>query len=51
MNRRVPINSFFSHSSIKSSLKFLRKEPWARKLVEEMYLELVSKRKEDECIQ
>jgi len=50
MNRRVQINCFFSHPSIKSSLKFLRKETWARKLVEEMYLELVSKRKKDKGI-
>jgi len=41
MNRRVPINCFFSHPSIKSSLNFLRKENWARIIVEEMYLELI----------
>lgn len=41
MNRRVQINCFFSHPSIKSSLKFLRKENWARIKVEELYLELI----------
>ena len=40
MNRRVSINCFFSHPTIKSSLKFLRKENWARIKVEEMYLEM-----------
>jgi uncharacterized protein (DUF2132 family) len=41
MNKRVQINCFFSHPSIKSSLKFLRKETWARIQVEQMYLDLV----------
>lgn len=42
MNRRVQINCFFSHPSIKSSLKFLRKENWARIQVERMYLEAIA---------
>lgn len=41
MNRRVELNCFFSHPSIKSSLVFLRKNEWARKKVESLYLELV----------
>ena len=36
---RIDINCFLSDPSIKSSLKFLRKTPWARKKVEELYLE------------
>ena len=32
---RIPINCFKSNPSINSSLKFLRKTPWARKKVEE----------------
>lgn len=32
------INCFKSDPSIKSSLKFLRRTPWARKEVEAMYL-------------
>jgi uncharacterized protein (DUF2132 family) len=36
--RRVEINCFISDPSIKSSLKFLRKTPWARARVEELYL-------------
>lgn len=35
---RIKINCFSSDPSIKSSLKFLRKTPWARKEVEDLYL-------------
>ena len=35
---RIDINCFISDPSVKSSLKFLRKTPWARKKVEELYL-------------
>ncbi|HEU4845065.1 MAG: VF530 family protein [Pseudomonadota bacterium] len=35
---RIDINCFISDPSIKSSLKFLRKTPWARKRVEDLYL-------------
>ena len=34
----IRINCFFENPSIQSSLKFLRKTPWARKKVEELYL-------------
>lgn len=37
-NGQVNINCFKSDPSIKSSLKFLRRTPWARKEVEAMYL-------------
>ena len=36
--KRIDINCFMSDPSIKSSLKFLRKTPWARTKVEELYL-------------
>lgn len=36
--RRIDINCFKSDPSIKSSLKFLRKTPWAREKVENLYL-------------
>lgn len=39
LGRRIEINCFTSDPSIKSSLKFLRKTPWARTRVEELYLE------------
>ncbi len=35
---RIRINCFLEDPSIQSSLKFLRKTPWARKKVEELYL-------------
>lgn len=35
---QININCFKKDPSIKSSLKFLRKTPWARKKVEELYL-------------
>lgn len=39
MGERININCFISNPSIKSSLTFLRKTPWARKKVEDLYLE------------
>ncbi|QKJ30100.1 DUF2132 domain-containing protein [Mucilaginibacter mali] len=38
---RIRINCFLSDPSIKSSLKFLRKTDWARKKVEELFLESI----------
>ena len=38
LGRRIPIKCFNDNPSIKSSLKFLRRTPWARKKVEELYL-------------
>ena len=35
---QVKINCFISDPSVKSSLKFLRKTPWAREKVEQLYL-------------
>lgn len=35
---KININSFQHNPSIKSSLTFLRKTPWARKKVEDLYL-------------
>jgi uncharacterized protein (DUF2132 family) len=36
--QRIPIRCFSSDPSIASSLKFLRKTPWAREKVESLYL-------------
>ena len=36
--KRIDVNCFKSDPSINSSLKFLRKTPWARKQVEELYV-------------
>jgi uncharacterized protein (DUF2132 family) len=38
MARRIKINCFVNDPSIKSSLTFLRRTPWARKKVERLYL-------------
>ena len=40
--KRIPIRCFFNEPSIKSSLKFLRRTPWARKSVEELYLRSIA---------
>jgi uncharacterized protein (DUF2132 family) len=37
LGREIDINCFISDPSIKSSLKFLRRTPWARAQVEELY--------------
>lgn len=41
LGQHVRINCFNNNPSIKSSLTFLRKTPWARKQVEELYLRMV----------
>lgn len=38
----IPVNCFRSNPSVKSSLTFLRKTPWARKKVEDLYVETIS---------
>ena len=38
LGRRINIKCFTSDPSITSSLKFLRKTPWARQKVEALYL-------------
>jgi uncharacterized protein (DUF2132 family) len=39
LGKRITINCFIKDPSITSSLKFLRKTPWARTKVENLYLE------------
>ena len=39
MGRRIDIRCFTSDPSVSSSLKFLRRTPWARKKVEDLYLD------------
>ncbi|GHB57846.1 VF530 family protein [Persicitalea jodogahamensis] len=39
MGEVVPIRCFTHDPSIKSSLTFLRRTPWARKKVEDLYLQ------------
>ena len=38
LGQRITINCFTSDPSVASSLKFLRKTPWAREKVEGLYL-------------
>ncbi len=41
---RIPVNCFISDPSIKSSLKFLRKTPWARDKTEALYLAMIRRK-------
>ena len=41
MGNTIPIRCFTDNPSIKSSLKFLRRTPWARDKVEVMYLKML----------
>ena len=38
LGNRINIRCFNSDPSVKSSLKFLRKTPWARKKVEDLFI-------------
>jgi uncharacterized protein (DUF2132 family) len=38
LGKLIPINCFKSNPSVKSSLTFLRKTPWARAKVEELWI-------------
>lgn len=42
MGAAIPIRCFTHDPSIKSSLKFLRRTPWAREKVEQLYLQQIS---------
>ncbi len=42
LGHKININSFNNDPSIKSSLTFLRKTPWARKKVEDLYVSTFS---------
>ncbi len=44
MGDKIPINCFNNNPSIKSSLTFLRKTPWAREKVEQMYLRSIKQK-------
>mgnify|MGYP001826555941 CR=1 FL=1 len=45
LGNRIDINCFKSDPSVKSSLKFLRKTPWARTKVENLYLAMKKRAK------
>ncbi|UEG51213.1 VF530 family protein [Ferruginibacter lapsinanis] len=42
LGKIIRINCFNDNPSIQSSLKFLRKTPWARKKVETLYIDSIS---------
>jgi len=43
LGNQININSFQHEPSVKSSLKFLRKTPWARKKVEDLYVYMLDR--------
>jgi uncharacterized protein (DUF2132 family) len=43
LGERIPIKCFTNDPSIQSSLKFLRRTPWARTKVEQLYLNSLAK--------
>jgi len=43
LGTRIKIKCFYSDPSINSSLKFLRRTPWARTKVENLYLRTIEK--------
>jgi len=45
LDSRIRINCFNNNPGINSSLKFLRKTPWARSKVEELYISFLSEQK------
>ena len=44
LNARIPLRCFAVDPSVKSSLKLLRKTPWAREKVENLYLFMLRER-------
>lgn len=48
LGERIAINCFTTDPSITSSLKFLRKTPWAREKVEKLFISMKRARKADE---
>lgn len=49
LGRIIPIRCFLFDPSVKSSLKFLRKTPWARQKVEDLYVATVDRAGEFEA--
>lgn len=47
LGSRINIKCFNENASIKSSLTFLRKTPWARSKVEVLYVRVMDKKKEN----
>jgi uncharacterized protein (DUF2132 family) len=45
LGQRMPVRCFTHDPSVSSSLKFLRKTPWAREKVEGLYLFMLREKK------
>jgi uncharacterized protein (DUF2132 family) len=45
LGRRIEIKCFISDPSVRSSLKFLRRTPWARTKVENLYVWAIARRR------
>ncbi len=45
LGEQIRVNCFTSNPSIKSSLTFLRKTPWARAKVEQLYIRVMDLKK------
>jgi len=45
MGDKIPVRCFTHDPSIKSSLKFLRRTPWAREKVEQLYLQQLRRKR------
>jgi len=48
LGQRIPIRCFTQDPSVSSSLKFLRKTPWARDKVEGLYLFMLREKRRNE---
>lgn len=49
LDERIPLRCFAFEPSIKSSLTFLRRTPWARAKVESLYLFMLRERRRNEA--
>lgn len=47
LGARIPVRCFTLEPSISSSLRFLRKTPWAREKVESLYLFMLREKRRD----
>lgn len=41
LSKEIPIKCFSNNPSVKSSLTFLRKTPWTRAKVEQLYIKVI----------
>jgi uncharacterized protein (DUF2132 family) len=48
LGERIPVRCFTQDPSVSSSLKFLRKTPWARDKVEDLYLFMLREQRRHE---